>query len=88
MDLLERVTRLPGAEEVRVRFTSPHPKDFPLPLLELIADRPQLCKQLHLPAQSGSNDVLARMRRGYTVEAYLDLVERARRTIPGVWVWV
>ena len=75
-----------AAANVRVRFTSPHPKDFPLPLLQLIAERPSLCKQLHLPAQSGSNEVLARMRRGYTWEAYLELVERARSAIPGVAV--
>jgi len=72
--LLDSVTRLPGAEELRVRFTSPHPKDFPLALLQLIAERPQLCNQLHLPAQSGSDRILERMRRGYTVEAYLELV--------------
>lgn len=69
---------------MRVRFTSPHPKDFPLPLLQLIAERPSLCSSLHLPAQSGSTAVLARMRRGYTREAYLALVERAREVIPGV----
>ena len=81
-----QVSALPevAAANVRVRFTSPHPKDFPLPLLQLIAERPALCKQLHLPAQSGSNEVLARMRRGYTWEAYLELVERAREAIPGV----
>lgn len=70
--------------EVRIRFTSPHPKDFPLPLLQLIAERPSLCKSLHLPAQSGSSAVLQRMRRGYTREAYLALAEQARAVIPGV----
>ncbi len=70
--------------EMRVRFTSPHPKDFPVPLLQLIAERPSLCSSLHLPAQSGSTDVLRRMRRGYTREAYLALAERAREAIPGV----
>jgi tRNA A37 methylthiotransferase MiaB len=68
---------------MRVRFTSPHPKDFPLPLLQLIAERPSLCCSLHLPAQSGSTAVLQRMRRGYTREAYLALAERAREVIPG-----
>ena len=82
VDLLEAVSRVD--EEVRIRFTSPHPKDFPLPLLQLIAERPSLCASLHLPAQSGSSTVLQRMRRGYTREAYLALVERAREVIPNV----
>ena len=70
--------------EMRVRFTSPHPKDFPDEVLRVIAERPNVTKQLHMPAQSGSSSVLERMRRGYTREAYLDLVARARRDIPGV----
>ena len=70
--------------EMRVRFTSPHPKDFPDEVLRVIASRANVAKQLHVPAQSGSSSVLERMRRGYTREAYLDLVERARRDIPGV----
>lgn len=82
VDLLEAVSRVD--EEVRIRFTSPHPKDFPLPLLQLIAERPSICASLHLPAQSGSSTVLHRMRRGYTREAYLALVERAREVIPNV----
>ena len=69
---------------MRLRFTSPHPKDFPPHLLQLIAERDHISKQLHLPAQSGSNRVLEAMRRGYTKEAYLDLVADARRIIPGV----
>lgn len=67
--------------DIRFRFTSPHPKDFPDEVLEVIAQRPNLCSSLHLPAQSGSNTVLARMRREHTVEVYLSLVERARRII-------
>ena len=70
--------------EMRVRFTSPHPKDFPEEVLSVIASKPNVAKQLHVPAQSGSSSVLERMRRGYTREAYLDLVERARGVIPGV----
>lgn len=82
IDLLDAVSRVD--EDMRVRFTSPHPKDFPLPLLQLISERPSLCKALHLPAQSGSSAVLQRMRRGYTREAYLSLVQRVREIIPGV----
>lgn len=70
--------------EVRVRFTSPHPKDFPDDLLRVIAETPNVCKQLHMPAQSGSSTCLERMRRGYTREAYIDLISRARALIPGV----
>jgi len=51
--------------ELRVRFTSPHPKDFPDALLDVVRDNPNVCNQLHLPAQSGSTAALARMRRGY-----------------------
>ena len=69
---------------MRIRFTSPHPKDFPEDLLALIADRPNLCSALHMPAQSGSSAVLARMRRGYSREAYLGLVRRARAVIPNL----
>lgn len=67
--------------DIRIRFTSPHPKDFPDEVLEAIASKPNLCKSLHLPAQSGSNSVLSRMRREYTVEAYLSLIERVRTII-------
>ncbi|VDO04443.1 unnamed protein product [Rodentolepis nana] len=69
---------------MRIRFTSPHPKDFNTNVLQLIAERPNICSQLHLPAQSGSSVVLERMRRGYTREAYLELVEQAKSIIPNI----
>lgn len=69
---------------MRIRFTSPHPKDFKDDLLHLIASRPNIAKCIHVPAQSGSSSVLERMRRGYTREAYLDLIKRAREIIPGI----
>jgi MiaB/RimO family radical SAM methylthiotransferase len=75
-ELMDRVSDL--APEVRFRFTSPHPKDFPDPLLEVIASKPNVCKQIHLPAQSGSTSMLQRMRRNHTREAYLDLVSHMR----------
>uniref|UniRef100_A0A7N8WS84 Mitochondrial tRNA methylthiotransferase CDK5RAP1 n=1 Tax=Mastacembelus armatus TaxID=205130 RepID=A0A7N8WS84_9TELE len=81
-DLLDQVSRIDP--DMRIRFTSPHPKDFPDEVLHLIAERGNICKQIHLPAQSGSNQVLKAMRRGYTREAYLDLVENVRRIIPEV----
>jgi MiaB/RimO family radical SAM methylthiotransferase len=81
-ELLERLTTL--APGVRFRFTSPHPKDFPSDLIQLIKERNNLCKQVHLPAQSGSTGLLQAMRRQYTREAYLSLAQRMRETIPGL----
>ncbi|KAF9581735.1 CDK5 regulatory subunit associated protein 1 [Lunasporangiospora selenospora] len=70
--------------EMRIRFTSPHPKDFPTALLHLMASRPNICSQIHMPAQSGSTTVLSRMRRGYSKETYLELVDTIRSIVPGV----
>lgn len=70
--------------EIRFRFSSPHPKDFPEPLLHLIAERPNLCNYIHIPAQAGSNTMLERMRRPYTREQYFDLIGQMRAIIPGV----
>jgi len=70
--------------EIRFRFSSPHPKDFPEPLLHLIAERPNLCNYIHIPAQSGSTTMLERMRRPYTREQYFELVDKMRTIIPGV----
>ncbi|XP_024126052.1 CDK5 regulatory subunit-associated protein 1 isoform X1 [Oryzias melastigma] len=81
-DLLDRASRVNPT--MRIRFTSPHPKDFPDEVLQLIAERENICKQIHLPAQSGSSRVLKAMRRGYTREAYLDLVRNIKKIIPGV----
>lgn len=50
----------------------------------MIARRPNVCKQLHMPAQSGSSSMLERMRRGYTRQAYDDLVQHVRELVPGV----
>ncbi|CAG9565061.1 unnamed protein product [Danaus chrysippus] len=81
-DLLDKVSSVDP--EMRIRFTAAHPKDFPDEVLQVIASRPNICKSLHLPAQSGSSEVLERMRRGYTREAYLELVERVREVLPNV----
>ncbi|RNA35061.1 CDK5 regulatory subunit-associated 1 [Brachionus plicatilis] len=70
--------------EMRIRFTSPHPKDFPDDLLFLMKEKANICKTIHLPAQSGSTACLERMRRGYTREAYLDLVTKIRQIIPQI----
>jgi len=70
-----------AAPEVRIRFTSPHPKDFPNAVLDTIAQYPNIAKQLHVPLQSGSTAVLQRMRRGYTREAYLELIGAIRSRV-------
>lgn len=81
-DLLHQVAQVDP--EMRVRFTSPHPKDFPNEVLQVIASHRNICNHLHLPAQSGSSPVLERMARGYTREDYLTLVETIRGYLPGV----
>jgi len=81
-DLILKVADVPGIE--RVRFTSPHPKDFPKPLLEAIAAHPRICKHIHLPLQAGSDRILDLMARTYTRKEYLRLVEEIRKTIPGI----
>ena len=79
--LLDRVAAIDP--EMRVRFTSPHPKDFPDEVLEVIARRPNVCNCLHMPAQSGNTRTLENMARGYTREAYLKLIDRVKEKIPG-----
>jgi MiaB/RimO family radical SAM methylthiotransferase len=83
-DLLEQVSEI--SSELRVRFTSPHPKDYPPELLDLMADRPNICNHLHMPAQSGSTSMLQRMKRGYTREAYLQLLDDVKSKIPDVGI--
>ncbi|XP_045151458.1 mitochondrial tRNA methylthiotransferase CDK5RAP1 [Echinops telfairi] len=78
--LLDHVSRVDP--EMRIRFTSPHPKDFPDEVLQLIHERDNICKQIHLPAQSGSSRVLEAMRRGYSREAYMELIHHIRESIP------
>jgi tRNA-2-methylthio-N6-dimethylallyladenosine synthase len=80
--LLERVSTVTGIE--RIRFASPHPRHVSDRLIAAVRDLPRVCKHLHLPVQSGSNPVLARMRRRYSREIYLDLVERLRADVPSL----
>jgi tRNA-2-methylthio-N6-dimethylallyladenosine synthase len=80
--LLDRVARVPGVE--RLRFITSYPRDFTDRMIEVFAAHEAICPYLHLPVQSGSNPVLRRMGRGYTVESYRDLVERIRAARPDV----
>lgn len=81
-DLLERVHEVGGIE--RIRFVTSYPGDFTDDILQAMRDLPKVCEYLSLPAQSGSNAVLRRMRRDYTAEQYLELVDKARRMVPGI----
>jgi tRNA-2-methylthio-N6-dimethylallyladenosine synthase len=81
-DLMQRVAEIDGIR--RVRFTSPHPKDFPRKLLRVMAANQKLCKHIHLPLQSGSDNVLERMNRTYTREDFLALVNEIRMIMPEV----
>mmetsp|Transcript_2096 Transcript_2096/g.3963 ORF Transcript_2096/g.3963 Transcript_2096/m.3963 type:complete len:303 (+) Transcript_2096:59-967(+) len=83
-DLLEAVAAVDP--EVRIRFTSPHPKDFPDAVLDQIANTPNICKNIHMPAQSGSTRVLSKMRRGYSREVYDQLISRVRSKIPDITI--
>ncbi len=79
-ELLRRVAT--AVPEMRIRFTSSHPKDMSDETLHVIADYPNVCKHIHLPVQSGSDRILKLMNRKYTREWYLDRVAAIRRIIP------
>ena len=78
--LLRMVAR--AVPNMRVRFTTSHPKDMSDETLRVIAEEPNVCKHIHLPVQSGSNRILKLMNRKYTREWYLDRVEAIRRIVP------
>ena len=80
--LLDRICR--ETDIPRIRFMTSHPKDLSPELIEVMASQPQICKQLHLPVQSGSTPLLKKMNRKYTAEQYLKLVEDVRRAIPDI----
>jgi tRNA-2-methylthio-N6-dimethylallyladenosine synthase len=78
--LLRACGEVPGLE--RVRFTSPHPRDFTSDVIAAMAETPTVCPQLHMPLQSGSDDVLRRMRRSYRSTRYLAIIDEVRAAIP------
>jgi tRNA-2-methylthio-N6-dimethylallyladenosine synthase len=79
-ELLRAVDRVPGIE--RIRFTSPHPKDFREPVIAAMAECEAVCEHTHLPLQSGSTRILKAMRRTYSRERYIALASRLRSAIP------
>lgn len=80
--LLRVVNEIDGIE--RIRFISPHPKDFTDDVIEAIRDCDKVCKLVHLPLQSGSTDVLKSMNRRYTKDQYLNLVDKMKKNIPNL----
>lgn len=79
-DLLKAVAD--AAPDMRIRFTTSHPKDMTDDIIEAIASRPNICRHIHLPVQSGSDSVLKAMNRKYTSGWYLDRVDAIRRAMP------
>jgi tRNA-2-methylthio-N6-dimethylallyladenosine synthase len=80
--LLEHVAAMPGIE--RVRYSTSHPKEFTQRLIDLYATEPKLVSHVHLPVQSGSDRVLAAMKRGYTALEYKSIIRRLRNARPGI----
>lgn len=81
-DLLYSVSKVD--KNMRVRFTTSHPQDLSDKLIQTIAENDNICNYIHFPVQSGSNRILELMNRTYTVEHFVDLVDKARKKIPGV----
>jgi tRNA-2-methylthio-N6-dimethylallyladenosine synthase len=82
--LLRALDRVEGLE--RIRFTSPHPKDFRADTVAAMADCSSVCEHIHLPVQAGSDSVLRRMKRAYTRTRYMEKLAMVREAIPGVAV--
>ena len=82
VDLLKEIEKVDGIDVIR--FVSPHPKDFTDALIDKIAESNKIAKQIHLPLQSGSTNILKLMNRKYTKEHFLNLVEKIRNKVPNV----
>jgi tRNA-2-methylthio-N6-dimethylallyladenosine synthase len=82
VDLLKKINDLPG--DFKIEFLTSHPKDMSDELIEAVAKLPKVIKWIHLPVQSGSNEILEKMNRKYTREHYLELVKKIRKAMPKV----
>lgn len=82
VDLLKILSDIPG--DFQISFLTNHPKNFSDELIELIANSKKIKKQIHLPVQSGDNEILKRMNRGYNREEYLELIRKIQKRIPNV----
>lgn len=80
-ELLSRINEIDG--DFKIRFMSPHPKDCTNELIDTIFECDKVCKHLHLPLQSGSDEILKKMNRRYTAEKYMEIVDHARSKDPG-----
>lgn len=81
-DLLVKLNDINGIE--RIRFVTSHPKDLSDDLIMAVRDLPKVCESLHLPVQSGSDNVLMSMNRRYTIDAYLDKIRKLRHAVPDI----
>ena len=82
--LLENIARVPGLK--RLRYTSPHPQDITIELLETMAKYDNICNSVHLPLQSGSNKILKRMNRTYTRDHFIDIAHKIRTILPNAGI--
>ena len=82
--LLREISSIPG--KFRLRFMTSHPKDFDREVVDVIAASRNICHNIHLPIQSGSNEILKRMNRKYTVEQYLDIIDYIKAKMPDVGI--
>ena len=81
-DLLESISAVAGIE--RIKFVTNFPKDMTDDLLDAVRENPKVCKYLHVPVQSGCDEVLKRMKRQYSVASYREMLQRSREKVPGV----
>jgi tRNA-2-methylthio-N6-dimethylallyladenosine synthase len=79
-DLLNRLSQIEGLE--RIRFTSPHPQEVRRDFIDLVTSNPKICHHIHMPLQSGSNQILRAMNRNYKRERYLDIIAQLKERIP------
>ena len=82
--LLENVARVPGLK--RLRYTSPHPQDITIELLDIMARYDNICNSIHLPLQSGSDRILKRMNRTYTSDHFINIVRKIREILPNAGI--